>query len=300
MASLAPGAEVVVVGSGPVLFLVGKLAALAGYKTTVTVGADDAREAAALVYDERHPEGSLPLAFLPIAGPEASQEAIDAAIKGANGLIIAFDAPRAIPEEALNVFMPLEGGSLQHVAMMSRSLTGRGMGFTVKAAKFAANAEIWDGNSAAIDAYKEAERVLLARAQAVGDVTTTFVRAGTLKGGGSADCANGGSGVSTFLNPYFYTLGQQDVVNWRLLYDCGALGVKLLRGDVLPGPGFTAALTATSETGGDGDSHRGAVATALVESLSQPAALDGDFSVGSEPGRSFPSAESWATMFANA
>ena len=94
--------------------------------------------------------------------------------------------------------------------------------------------------------------------------------------------------------------GAQDIVNWRLLYDCNALGVKLQRGDTMSGPGFSAALTATSEAGGDGDSHRGAVACALVEALRQPNAADADFSVGSEKGKVFPSEAEWAAMFANA
>ena len=29
----------------------------------------------------------------------------------------------------------------------------------------------------------------------------------------------------------------QDVVNWRMLFDCDTLGVVLKKGDVLPGPG---------------------------------------------------------------
>ena len=68
----------------------------------------------------------------------------------------------------------------------------------------------------------------------------------------------------------------------------------------MSGPGFSAALTATSEAGGDGDSHRGAVACALVEALRQPNAADADFSVGSEKGKVFPSEAEWAAMFANA
>ena len=74
----------------------------------------------------------------------------------------------------------------------------------------------------------------------------TIVRAGTLKGGGSGGAPrDDGGGVVDVLNPYFYTLGQQDIVNWRLLYDVGALGVEMSAGDTLPGPGFKAALTAT-------------------------------------------------------
>ena len=62
----------------------------------------------------------------------------------------------------------------------------------------------------------------------------------------------------------------------------------------MSGPGFSAALTATSEAGGDGDSHRGAVACAMVEALRQPNAADADFSVGSEKGKVFPSKAEWA------
>ena len=54
-----------------------------------------------------------------------------------------------------------------------------------------------------------------------------------------------GNGEPSFLDPQFYKRGVQDVANWRLLFDCSALGVKLTRGDTLPGPGFTAVFTAT-------------------------------------------------------
>ena len=67
------------------------------------------------------------------------------------------------------------------------------------------------------------------------------------------------------------------LVHRRLLYDCSALKVKLVRGDTLPGPGFTAALTATDKVGA-GDSHRGAVAAALVEALRSPDAANRDYS----------------------
>ena len=140
-----------------------------------------------------------------------------------------------------------------------------------------------------------------ARATAVGvpSEQVTVVRAGTLKGGASGGALNGENGEPAFLNPApFYALGIQDVVNWRLLYDCSALGVNLVKGDTLPGPGFTAALTATSAEGGAGDSHRGAVATALIEALRVPgAAKSRDFSVSSEKGREFPGEAEWARMF---
>ena len=90
-------------------------------------------------------------------------------------------------------------------------------------------------------------------------------------------------------------------VNWRLLYDCGALSVSLSRGDTLPGPGFSAALTATTETGGAGDSHRGAIAMALVEALRSEVAADTDFSVASSAGRDFPQgSDAWQALFEKA
>ena len=89
-------------------------------------------------------------------------------------------------------------------------------------------------------------------------------------------------------------------VNWRLLYDCAVLDVELKAGDTMAGPGFTAALTATSPEGGAGDSHRGGVAAALVESLRVEAALNKDFSVAAQKGEKFPPPDKWAGMFASA
>ena len=102
-----------------------------------------------------------------------------------------------------------------------------------------------------------------------------------------------------FLNTAFYSLGQQDLANWRLLYDMTAFGVELSAGDTLPGPGFTAALTATDRIG-SGDSHRGAVAMALVQALGCDAAAGKDFSVKTTQSRNFPQPEAWPGMFSAA
>jgi len=295
---LAPGSNIVVVGNGPIQSLVAKLAAIKGYKTTLAAVPNDPAIPSRLMYDATHPEGSLPLEILPIAGDAADGAAIEACCAAADGLIVAFDGEQTLPESALNIFVPPTGSKIKRVSMMSRYLNGAGMGFTVNAAKLAANPEIWNGNSKAVTAYKAMEQQVAARAAEVG-AEYTIVRAGTLKGGGSGDALSGGGGDARFLEPsFFYGLGQQDIVNWRLLYDCAALGVELSRGDTLPGPGFTAALTATTEKGGKGDSHRGAVATALVEALSEPAAANADFSVASVEGRDFPT--DWSALFANA
>jgi len=289
------------------MLLSAKLAALRGYKTTCFLPPEEMDAAKTLLFTEAHPEGSLSLEFLPIAGPDVDAEAIDERIASAQGLVIAFDGFQSIPETALNVFMP-EGKptKLERVAVMTRYLNGNGMGFFAAAAKKAANGEVWDGNSQIVQQYRNMEKIITARASRVG-AEYTIVRAGTLKGGAVGDAfatAEDGKdapgGDSRFLNTFFYQQGQQDVVNWRLLYDCGALGVELARGDTMEGPGFTAALTATSPEGGKGDSHRAAAAAALIESLSAASAADSDFSVASKAGRQHPTSAEWQTMFAKA
>ena len=54
------------------------------------------------------------------------------------------------------------------------------------------------------------EKEVTARARGVG-ADCTVIRAGTLKGGasGSANAEDGGGGEPSFLNPEFYTLGNQ-------------------------------------------------------------------------------------------
>jgi len=292
--TVAPGASVVLCGSGPMLMLTAKLAALRGFETTCAAADGDIAMSSQLIYTTAHPEGSLPITMLPISGPDADMAVFGEKIAAADALIIAFDGERSINEAALNAFMK-PGGKLQHVSLMSRYLNGEGMGFFASAAKKAANAEVWAGGPA-VSMYRDMEKLVLGKAKEVG-AATTVVRAGTLKGGACGDSLSGGSGEPAFLNPYFYSLGQQDVVNWRLLFDCASLGVKLVRGDTLPGPGFTAALTATSAEAGAGDTHRGALAMALVESLLAPAASDGDFSVASTVEKTFPPPEAWPAMF---
>lgn len=303
MAALSPGSNVVVVGGGPIQALTGRISALRGFKTTLAVPGEQIAMFRSLVYDKAHPEGSYPLTLLPISGEEANDAAIDECVASINGLVVAFDDERNfMPEAALRVFSG--GDNLQHVSLMSRSLNGEGMGFFANAAKTAANREIWAASAPLVDQLKKQEATFREMTKAK-DATLTVVRAGTLKGGGSADSnldnlEKPGGGEPDFLDTYFYSLGQQDAVNWRLLYDCSALAVELTRGDTMPGPGFKAALTACSAEGGDGDSHRGAVATALVEALRQPKAAGAEFSVASKKGEKFPSEAEWAAMFERA
>ena len=165
--TLAASDEIVVCGNGPIMILSAKLAAIKGHPTTLCISPQEITQAPGLIYnDEHHPEGSLPIKLLTIAGPDADADAIEAACASAKGLVVAFDGESVINEAALNVFMP-EGGALDRVAVMSRYLNGDGMGFFANAAKIAANSEIWAGGKA-IEAYKNMERFVAARAQKIG------------------------------------------------------------------------------------------------------------------------------------
>jgi len=218
----------------------------------------------------------------------------------AEGLVIAFDGEEVMSDAALDIFLQPAGSgqSLKHVSLLSRHLNGAGMGFFANAAKVGANSEIWAAPAPVVEGYRKFEQTVRVRADAIG-ATSTVIRAGTLKGGGSGDIANG-SGDPTLLTPEFYKLGQQDVVNWRMLFDCNTLGVVLKRGDVLPGPGFKAAFGATSPDACEGDSGRGAVANALVEALRIEAASGADFGVATATARSSPTPEEWKQLFVSA
>jgi len=297
--ALSPGAKVLVVGNGPVQCLAARLAAIKGYETTLACVATSAATDEKVLFDEAYPKESLPLSLLIITGESVDEAAVGKAINEAEGLIVAFDSERTLPEPSMKVFMPEEGGSLSHVSLMSRSLNGQGMGFTATAAKTAANPEIWAGGDAAMAAYRLMEQQVTARATAVG-AASTVIRAGTLKGGGSGDASReDGGGERSFLNPAFYSMGQQDLVNWRLLYDCEALGVSLSAGDTGEGPGFFAALTSTDRIG-PADSHRGGVAAALVEALGCDVATGKDFTVRTTESREFPKPDAWPALFAAA
>ena len=293
--ALAEGDEVLVVGRGAVMLLAAKMAASKGFKTTVLIG-DDKKTAETLVGDEAQ---ELPLSMLPVAGDDVDETAIEAAVNGASGVIIAFDGEEVAPQAALNVFMPTSGGQLKHVSVLSKNLNGDGMGFFAKAAKTAANAEIWAGEEKKVEAYRDMETRVLARAAEVG-ASHTIIRVGTLKGGGCGSSSDDGGGDDSFLKEFFYTLGQQDVVNWRMLFDCDTLGVTLKRGDTMPGPGTFAAWSATSPDACAGDSGRGGAAAALVEALRLDAAANADFGVGTAQGRAAPTAEEWKALFSAA
>ena len=138
MSALASGDDVIVLGGGPVMLLAAKLAALRGFSTTIAATPDDLGRVDEFLYDSKTTKDSLPVATLPISGPDADGPKIDACAEAASGLIVAFDAETVINEGALKVFMR-EGAKLKRAVVMSRYLNGAGMGFFATAAKKAAN-----------------------------------------------------------------------------------------------------------------------------------------------------------------
>lgn len=296
---ISPGSKICIVGAGPTCVCAAKLAAIRGYDTTALMFPAECSTAPGLVYDVKTITGSIPLKFMPIAGPDADEAAIEALAAEVEGVILAIDDEKTFGEPVIETFIK-PGTALKRVSVMSRYLNGEGMGFFAKSAKMAANTEVWAGGADAVAKYKEMEKVVREKSKEAG-VDFTIIRAGTLKGGASGtsvDDENGG-GEPTLLNKEFYKLGVQDVANWRLIYDCDNLGVNLVAGDTLPGPGNSAVFTATAKCG-PGDSHRGAVAASLVEALRSEPAANRDFSVGAEEGRKFPTEEEWATKFTKA
>ena len=82
-----------------------------------------------------------------------------------------------------------------------------------------------------------------------------------------------------------------------MLFDMDAQGASLVPGDTIEGPGLFAVKAAVSWAIEKGDSGRLAVATAMVQSLSQETAANKDFSVCSAEARSPPTQSEWDAMF---
>ena len=172
---------------------------------------------------------------------------------------------------------------------MIRNLNGKGMGLLVKAAKMSANSEVWDGSTSSV--YEKFEENLKKKAAACG-AQYTIARAGTLKGG-----ACGEKEHNQFLTTKYYEMTKKDIVTWQLLFDCNVRGVKLAKGDVLPGPGGRAVFTATGTDELPGDTSRSGIAEAMVKSLEFENAGDTDFGVATAQSRDPPTDDQWKQLF---
>lgn len=284
MAVVPPGGDVVCVGAGAVFLLTAKTSAAAGYKTTIV--SNDRAAFERLLWGEDEPNQNLQ-----ILSPDDFERFSQIADR-APGVLIAFDGDQTLSENLLDVVLP----SPKRVALMSRNLNGKGMGPFVTASKVAANKEVWTVSDELVDMYRKFEASVAERA-----ADLVVVRAGTLKGGGPGDLNSvneKGDKAATSLTYGFYRQGQQDLVNWRLVFDCDTCGMSLMPGDTAPGPGWRAAFTATSPDAEPGDSGRIAIAQALVRSLSVPGLAGRDFGVVTRKARLPPTDADWAAEFA--
>ena len=179
---------------------------------------------------------------VPLSGPDASDDKIAAAVAKSDGMIVAIDEDWTLTKPQLDEILPEASKAdwPSHFVLMSRNLEVQQGGPFAFAAKRAANKELWEANEKSVDNYRAGEAPMCS-ALAAG-AAWIIIRAGTRRAARRATLATTDDGLrrpraaSRRSSPAVYKLGQQDTVNWRRIYDCGALGVELAAGDVLPAP----------------------------------------------------------------
>uniref|UniRef100_A0A7S3QFY4 NAD(P)-binding domain-containing protein n=1 Tax=Chaetoceros debilis TaxID=122233 RepID=A0A7S3QFY4_9STRA len=292
MATVSPsdGGTVGVVGRGFVSVLAAKLAAIEGYKTWMLMPNGQEETIKLLMNEEDDEEGNVDVTLV-----EATDgDKLESLMESTNAYIFAVDNDTVMDEAVLKFLLkPENAKNVKRVVGMSRNLNGKDMGFFVKASKISAKRQVWDGSTS--KEYKAFEECLKECASAIG-AEYTIARAGTLKGGASGDSEEP---YKQFLTKQFYEMTKRDIVTWNLLFDCDIRGVRLAKGDVLPGPGSKAVFTATGTDAAPGDTSRSGICEAMVKSLAVENAANMDFGVATEESRSPPSAEEWQALFAS-
>eukprot|EP00986_Skeletonema_menzelii_P012380 scaffold6832_cov81-Skeletonema_menzelii.AAC.3 len=276
------------VGNGYIPILLAKLSALTHGNSWVicpSADMDMMKELAAM-----DAFGELPknLEFV----PASDTDRVESLLRDTDALMIACDdVDSVVDPNVINYLLdPEKVNNLQRVVAMSRNLNGSGMGMLVSASRRAANAQVWDNSNAA--AYRSFEQNIKDASRKCG-ADWTIVRAGTLKGGACGEA----NLYPQYLAESYYELTKNDIITWQLLFDCNIRGVKLQKGDVMPGPGVKAVFTATGSEQHEGDSSRGGVAEAMVRSLEIEDAANIDFGVGTLAAREIPTNEEWAQLF---
>jgi hypothetical protein len=284
MSVVAPceSSTVGVVGKGFISILCAKLAAVAGYKSWLLVPPGQEETITSLICDE-----SLNVELI----QSTDSDVVDRKLSETDAFMIAVDDDSTMDEDVIKYILdPDSVRKVKRVVAMSRNLNGSDMGLLVKASKLTANAEVWDNSK--VEDYKRFEDVIKQQSSAVG-AHYTIVRAGTLKGGACGE----NPVFSQYLSTKFYELTKKDIVTWQLLFDCNVRGVKLSKGDTMPGPGLKAIFTATATEACSGDSSRCAVAEAMIRSLKVEETSNIDFSVSTENARNPPTDEEWEQLF---
>ena len=290
-----------VIGRGYISVLAAKLAALRGYDTWFICPPGEEPTVQSLLSEDG--DGTAMPDRLSLV-EAADSDAIERKIGTMSALLIAVDDTTALDTSVIEYLLnPEVATKCRRVVGMSRNLNGSNMGLFVKASKATANSGVWDNSNA--EEFRRYEQALKDAAQKVG-AEWTICRAGTLKGGACGDVSSneeddGGGGRSEYCPQYlsskFYELTKKDIVTWNLLFDCNVRGVKVTKGDVLPGPGGKAIFTATSAEECDGDTSRAGLAEAMVRSLEMEQCGNIEFGVGTKEGRVPPSEEEWKILF---
>ncbi len=213
--------------------------------------------------------------------------------------------------EVLEYLVSITSRTLSRISIFSRTFNKKGYGFLVKAARKAANQDIWDQGEAEVSELKMFEAGVKKIASDYGGIRVNVLRGGTLKGGGWGSEVDD-DGVAAVTNPdvnfalssQYYKVAQRDIVNTNLLYDCSVSDCHIYKGDVGVGPGNTAILSANSCKEEPGDSGRKAVAGAILHSF---LVLDDDdfskeYTIRSKEGRTGPGidVEAWMQKFSTA
>lgn len=229
--------------------------------------------------------------------PASNTDRVEELLSTTDAIFVASDdVDTVIDPSILNYLLdPNKCTQLKRICAMSRNLNGSGMGMFVTASKKAANAQVWDNYNK--NAYIEYEKIIQDAASKC-KADYTIVRAGTLKGGGPGDTSNEESTTyGQYLHESYYEATKTDIITWQLLFDCKVRGVKLTKGDILPGPGMKAVFCATGSEEHNGDSGRCGVAEAMVRSLELENCANVNFGVGTIAGREVPNEEEWKVLF---
>jgi len=241
-------------------------------------------------------DGTLPEGLTLVSA--ADTDALLSELSDTRGLIIATDNPDAPMDESVIEFVCDNAPSLERIVLMSRNMNKRNMGFFVKASKISANPEVWYPDDGLAKKYLAVEERVRALAKDRG-VTYVVARAGTLKGGACGDVDNADSYCPKYLTKEFYEMTKRDIVTWQLLFDCRTRGVKLYKGDTMPGPGNKAVFTATGYEKCEGDTSRAAIAEVMVRALGRTQDMvNVDLAVGTEDTKKIPTEEQWEELFA--
>jgi len=305
--------KVGIVGTGYVSALTSKLAGLSGYSTWMLHAPGEEEKVRQLIFPEKDKDAEKKrmrkqLQDNLILVSASDTEQLVSNLEDTEAIIIATDNPDEPMDNNVIQYIVNNAPNLKRIVFMSRNLNSKNMGFFVKASKLSANSNVWHNDGKLVQQYEAMERLIqdVCAKSVNGSITYSFIRAGTLKGGGcgTAEPSEEDGAENTYYPQYltqeFYNMVKRDIVSWNYLFDCRTRKVKLFKGDTMPGPGNKAVFTATSYNACDGDTSRCAVAECMVQSLALEGSLaerNVDFAVGTGEGREMPSLEEWEALF---